>query len=139
MSINIENPEDMISISLHNVLSSRDDEEFFRLVNGWNKTIIVDIIGFYPVAIRFQNVNVSFSMEIPDKYDLKVSMSIHTLLDLAYKRLGPVKAVLTRKLKIKGIYKVGTLLKFQKIFFDSMRQVAEEPNTNYFEVHEQTK
>ncbi|MGV9171631.1 MAG: SCP2 sterol-binding domain-containing protein [Promethearchaeia archaeon] len=139
MSINIQNPKDIISISLYNVLSSRDDDEFFRLVNGWNKIIVIEILDFYPVAVHFHNLNIKFSLDIPEDYDLKVAMSIHTLLDLAYGRSGPVKAVLTGKLKIKGIYKVATLLKFQKIFFNSLQQVAAQPNTNYFEVYEETR
>ncbi|MFO8018197.1 MAG: SCP2 sterol-binding domain-containing protein [Promethearchaeia archaeon] len=139
MSINIQPPEDMIGISLYNILSSRDDEEFIQLVNGWNKTVVIEITGFYPVAVHFHNLNISFSLDIPDNYDLKVTMSIHTLLDLAYKRTNPVVAVLTGKLKIKGLYKIGTVLKFQKIFFNTMKQVAAEPNTNYYEVYKETK
>ena len=66
-------------------------------------------------------------------------MNINTLLDLAYGRLNPIKAVLKRKLKIKGLLKIGTLLKFMKIFLKTMKMVASDPNTNYFELNKETR
>lgn len=131
--LSIQQPQDLISISIHNVLSYRKDEAFYELVKSFNKTIIINVTEFYPVIVKFNNGEITFEKGDMKKADLKVSMSIHTMLDLAYGRLGVVMAFLTRKMKIKGILKVGTLLKFQKIFLKSMKMVAAEENVNYYD------
>jgi len=66
-------------------------------------------------------------------------MNIYTLLDLSYGRLGPIKAVLKRKLRIKGLFKVRILLKFIKIFLKSMQMVAADPNNKYYELNKETR
>ena len=66
-------------------------------------------------------------------------MNIYTLLDFAYGRLGPIKAVFQRKIRIKGLLKFGILLKFIKIFLKSMQMVASDPNNNYYELNKETR
>ncbi|MHA1196422.1 MAG: SCP2 sterol-binding domain-containing protein [Promethearchaeota archaeon] len=68
------------------------------------------------------------------KIDLKVKMGLQALLDVAAGRLNPITAVIKRKIKIKGIYKIKTLLKFIKIFVTSMKMVMADPNINYYEI-----
>jgi len=137
-SLLIQQPRDLISISIHNILSYRKDEEFYNLVKDWNKTLILNITDLYPVTVIFEGEHINFEPGEIKKADLKVSMSIQTMLDVAYKRLNPIWAVLARKIKIKGIFKVGVLLKFMNIFLKSMKMVAEEPNINYYELEKET-
>lgn len=137
--IKISPPKDLISIALENIFSYRKDDKFYNLVKDWNKTILINIKEFYPVTIRFQGDEINFEMGEPKKADLKVLMSVSTMLDLAYGRIGPIRAVLFRKLKIKGILKIGILIRFQRILMKSMKMVAAEPNNNYFELEKETK
>jgi len=137
--INIAPAEDLLSIALKNVLSYRDDEEYYELIHDWNKTIIIDVERFYPVAVKFEGDTISFNMDIPKKYDLKITMDINTMMDIAYGRSSPLMKVLTRKIKIKGILKVGTILKFMKIFLKSMKMVADDPNDKYYEINKDTR
>jgi putative sterol carrier protein len=139
--ISVQKGEDLLSISLNTILSYRKDEpKFQKLVINWNKKILIDIEDFYPIEIVFIGNQIKFKVsEIDKKIDLKVRMSIYTLLDLAYGRLGPVKAVVQRKIRIKGIIKFGTLLKFIKIFLKSMQIVASDPNNNYYELNKDTR
>lgn len=131
--ISIEKPDDMISISLYNILSYRKDMEYHNLIQNWNKTIIFEIEQFYPVGVNFSKGEISFKRNIsPSEADLIVKMSLQTLLDLAYERLNPIRAFLKRKLKIKGIYKVRTLMKFMKIFLDTIKMMAKDPNDKYY-------
>jgi len=139
--ISVQKGEDLLSISLNTILSYRKDEpKFQKLVINWNKKILIDIEDFYPIEILFIGNQIKFKIsEIDKKIDLKVRMSIYTLLDLAYGRLGPVKAVVQRKIRIKGLIKFGTLLKFIKIFLKSMQVVASDPNNNYYELNKDTR
>jgi len=37
------------------------------------------------------------------------------------------------------LLKIGTVLKFMKIFLKTMKMVASEPNNNYFELNKETR
>lgn len=139
--IEIQQPKDLLSVSLHNIFSYRvDDEDFIELVKDWNKRVLIEIEKFYPVSVVFQGEKISFKFrDIQQKHDLRVKMDLHTLLDIAYNRLGPIKAVLKGRLKIKGIYKVSTLLRFKKIILDTLKMVAADPTENYYELNQDTR
>ena len=139
--ISIQKGEDLITITLQNILSYRkDDEDFINLVLNWNKTVLIEVDGFYPVEVIFDRNEIKFKIDNFDKkINLKVKMDIYTFLDLAFGRLNPVKAFLKRKLKIKGLLKIGTVLKFMKIFLETMKMVASDPNNNYFELNKETR
>jgi len=137
--ISIQEPLDLISISLHRVLSFRKDEKYYNLVKDWNKTIIIDIKEFYPVAVIFQGDDIRFEQGYDRKADLKVTMSIHTMLDIAFGRIGTIKAALLRKIKIKGMLKIGVILKFMKVFLKSMKMAANDPITDYVEFEKETR
>ncbi|MHA1439558.1 MAG: SCP2 sterol-binding domain-containing protein [Promethearchaeota archaeon] len=130
--LSIQQPDDLISISLHRVLSYRKDEEFYNLVKDWNKVIVIHIKPFYPVTIIFQGIEIKFERGARKKADLKVFMELDAMLDLAYGRKGLVSVFLSGKMKIKGMLRLGTVLKFKKIFMTSMKMVAEDPNLNYY-------
>jgi len=134
--INIQQPEDLLSISLYNILSYRlDDTKFIELVKNWDRKIEIEITDFYAIIIEFKGNQIKFHRVIEGiKCDLTIKLSLTTLLDLAYKRISVVKAFLTKKLKIRGVYKVKVLLKFSKIFLDSIKKIAEDPNENYYEI-----
>ncbi len=139
--ISIQKGEDLLSISLNNILSYRkNDDEFIELVRNWNKKIVIELEDFYPVEVIFQETEIKFkTKDLDQKVDLKVFMNLNTLLNLAYGRLNPVNAVLTRKLKIKGILKILTLMKFIKIFLTSMKMVAKDSAINYYEKNKATR
>jgi putative sterol carrier protein len=139
--ISIQKGEDLLSISLSTILNYRKDEpEFQKLVLDWNKKILIEIEDFYPIEIIFDCNEVKFKVsDIDKKVDLKVKMNIYTLLDLAYGRISPIKAVFQRKIRIKGLLKFGVLLKFIKIFLKSMQMVASDPNNNYYELNKETR
>lgn len=139
--ITIQQPKDLLSVSLHNILSYRvKDKGFNELVRDWNKKILIELESFYPVLVIFQGEKISFEFrDIQQKADLKVKMNLNTLLNIAYERLSLTKAILTGKLKIKGIYKIGALLQFKKIFLDTLKMVAADPTEEYFKLNQDTK
>ena len=131
--ITIQEPKDILAISVSNILSFRKDEEYYNLVKDWNKTIVLDITDLYPLTIIFEGDNVKFEQGDLNKYDVRLKTDLNTLLDLAFRRIGVVSAVLKGRLKIKGKLKIGTLLKLMKIFFKSLKDVANNQNKNYYE------
>ena len=135
--ISIQKGEDLLSIFVDNILSYRkNDQDFINLVLDWNKKILIDFEDFYCIELIFEGNEMKYKVNAFDKkVDLKVGLNVYTLLDIAYGRLNPVKAFIKRKLKIKGIYKIGTMLKFIKIFLRSMQMVALDPSNNYFELN----
>ena len=137
--LSIQEPRDLITISLHKVLSFRKDEKYYNLVNNWNKKIVINVKEFYPVTVIFEGDTIRFEMGDVGKADLKVTMGVNDMLDIAFGRLGAIKATLTRKIKIKGILKVGVILKFMKIFLKSMKMAAQDPVTDYIEYESNTR
>ncbi|HEC91660.1 MAG TPA: SCP2 sterol-binding domain-containing protein [Candidatus Atribacteria bacterium] len=131
--ISIEQPDDLMSISLYRVLSYRQDKEFYQLVKNWNKRIVIHIKPFYPVTVIFEGENIKFERGDSKKANLKVIMELDAMLDLAYGRKGLISVFLRGKMKIKGLYKLGTVLRFKKIFMTSMKLIASDPNLHYYE------
>ena len=139
--IEIEKADDLLGISLNNILSYRkNDEDYIKLVTNWNKKIIIEIEKFYSVEVIFDGNEIKFKIDNFDKkVDLKVKMSLGTLLEIAYGRINPIIAVIKGKVKMKGIFRIGIVLKFLKIFVNSMKMVASQSNQNYYELNKETR
>lgn len=139
--ISIQKPEDLISISLHNIFSYRkDDKEFVKLVTNWNKKVVIHIEPFYPLTVIFEGNEIKFEMGEPDKADMKVKLNLQTMLDFAYGREDPLLGVGEGLMEMEGLGNDSDLLvRFYKIFMVSMQMVAAEPNTNYFELNKKTR
>ncbi|MFX0102067.1 MAG: SCP2 sterol-binding domain-containing protein [Candidatus Hodarchaeota archaeon] len=139
MAMEIQAPEDIISNFVYNLFKKQDEKKFFELANNWNKKIVLHVNQFYSITIIFNGNKISFDVGDDDSADLKIKLDLQTVLDSGYNRLNPIIVVLSGKIKIKGIYKIGTVLKFYKIFFNSLKNVAADPNENYFEVDKITR
>lgn len=139
MALEIKEPEDIISSFVYNLFKKQDEKRLFDLAAGWNKKIGLNVKSFYPVTIIFDENKIKFECGSDDGVDLNVSLDLKTVLDTAYNRLNPIMGVLTGRIKVKGLFKLETVLRFYKIFFTSLKNVAAEPNENYFEVDKLTR
>lgn len=139
--ISIQEPEDLISIALYNVLSKRKDEkEFYKLVHDWNKKIVIYVEPFYPVTVVFEGDEISFQRGEPENPDLKVKMHINAMLDMAYERINPFFAMEEGHMEIEGLGQDSSkLVKFYNIFMVSLQRVAQEENQNYYELNKKTR
>ncbi|MGQ4873920.1 MAG: SCP2 sterol-binding domain-containing protein [Promethearchaeia archaeon] len=137
--LNIEKPNDLLSLAIYNILNHRKDDEFYNLVKDWNKKIVVHISEFYPVTIIFQGDEIKFERGEDKKANLKIKMNLDTMLDIAYGEIGAIAATLRGKIRIKGIYKIRTLLRFIKIFLKSISMVAADPCNSYLDIEKMTK
>ncbi|MFX1587202.1 MAG: hypothetical protein ACFFC1_03520 [Promethearchaeota archaeon] len=139
--LNIEFPDDLISLSLHNVFSYRkDDKKFIKTVKNWNKKIVLHIDPFYPVTVIFEGSDIRFERKEIDDFDLKLNIHIDTMLDIAYGRLTPIQAMDQKKMELIGLEKDPKIMpKFFNVFVTSMGMVAAEPNLKYYELNKQTR
>ncbi|MHA2096870.1 MAG: SCP2 sterol-binding domain-containing protein [Candidatus Hodarchaeales archaeon] len=139
--LNIEQPDDLISLSLHNIFTYRqNDKKFIRHVKNWNKKIVLHIEPFYPITIIFEGMTISFERYEMEEFDLKLKIHISTMLDVAYGRLQPTTAIEEKKMELIGIEKDPKLMpKFFNIFVTSMNMVAKEPIVNYYEINNETR
>jgi len=139
--INIEMPDDLISLSLYNIFSYRkNDKKFVRTVKNWNKKIVLHMEPFYPITIIFNGINIKFERKELEDTDLKVKFHINTMLDIAYERLTPIEAMDQNKMELVGLEKDPKIMpKFFNVFVTSMIMVAADPNLNYYEVNKETR
>lgn len=139
--INIEMPDDLISLSLYNIFSYRKkDKKFVRTLKNWNKKIVLHIEPFYPITIIFNDINISFERIELEDTDLKVKIHIDTMLDIAYGRLTPIEAMDQKKMELIGLEKDPKIMpKFFNIFVTSMTMVAAEPSLKYYELNKETR
>ena len=139
--LNIEFPDDLISLSLYNVFNSRkDDRKFIKYAKDWNKKIVLHIEPFYPVTVVFNGMNISFERGECPEPDMKVKIHVNTMLDIANDRLNPFFAIEEGKMVIEGLGEDSEkIMRFYNIFVVSMQMVASEPNVNYYELNKDTR
>lgn len=139
--LNIEFPDDLISLSLYNVFSFRlNDRKFIKHVKDWNKKIVLHIEPFYPVTVIFEGNNIRFERREYSEPDMKVKIHVNTMLDIANDRLNPFYAIEERKMEIDGLGEDSEkVMRFYNIFVVSMQMVAREPNVNYYELNKNTR
>ena len=139
--ISIQEPEDLISIALYNILSKRKDEkEFYKLVHDWNKKVVIYVEPFYPVTVNFEGDEIFFQRGEPKTPDLKVTMHINAMLDMAYERINPFFAMEEGHMKIEGLGQDSSkLARFYSIFMVSLQRVAQQENQNYYELNKKTR
>ena len=139
--INIEFPDDLISLSLYNVFNSRkNDRKFIKHAKDWNTKVVLHIEPFYPVTVIFDGSNISFERKEYPKPDMKVKIHINTMLDIANDRLNPFYAIEEGKMEIEGLGEDSQkIMRFYNIFVVSMQMVASEPNVNYYEINKNTR
>ncbi|MFX0010404.1 MAG: SCP2 sterol-binding domain-containing protein [Candidatus Hermodarchaeota archaeon] len=139
--LNIEFPDDLISLSLYNVFSSRaNDKKFIKHAKDWNKKIVLHIEPFYPVTVIFEGENIRFERrELPEP-DMKVKIHVNTMLDIANDRLNPFYAIEEKKMEIEGLGEDSEkIMRFYNVFVVSMQMVAQEPNVKYYELNKKTR
>lgn len=134
-------PDDLISLSLHNIFSYRkNDKKFVRAIKNWNKRIVLHMEPFYPITIIFNGINISFKRTELEDVDLKVKIHINNMLDIAYGRLTPIEAMDQDKMELIGLEKDPKIMpKFFNVFVTSMIMLAAEPNLKYYELNKETR
>jgi len=139
--LNIEFPDDLISLSLYNIFNLRkDDRKFIKHAKDWNAKIVLHIEPFYPVTVIFDGSNIKFERKEYQERDMKVKIHINTMLDIANDRLNPFFAIEEGKMEIEGLGEDSEkIMRFFNVFVVSMQMVAQDPNVNYYEVNKNTR
>jgi len=136
--LNIEMPDDLISLSLYNIFNYRkNDKKFVRHAKDWNKKIIIYVEPFYPVSVIFEGSTIRFQRGEVEDFDLKMKIHLNTMLDIAYGRLSPTTAIEEQRMEMVGLEKDPKIMpKFFNIFVTSMNMVASDPELHYYELIE---
>jgi len=139
--ISIQDPEDLLSIALRNIFSSRiEEKEFYTNVHNWNKKVVLDIKSFYPLTVIFEGDEIKFERGEVKDADIILRLSLQTLLDIANGREDPLSAAGKGIIKLEGLGNDSEkLVKFYNIFLVSMQKAANNPNINYYELNKKTK
>ena len=139
--ISIQEPGDIISVAIHNILSSRiDEKEFYNFVHDWNKKVVIEIKPFYPLTVIFEGDKIQFKVGDSIDADIKLRLELQSMLDIAYGREDPLLAAQKGILELEGLGDDSeNLVKFYNIFLATMQKVASNPNINYFEVNKKAK
>jgi putative sterol carrier protein len=139
--LNIEFPDDLISLSLYNIFNLRkDDRKFIKHAKDWNAKIVLHIEPFYPVTVIFDGSNIKFERKEYQERDMKVKIHINTMLDIANDRINPFFAIEEGKMDIEGLGEDSEkIMRFFNVFVVSMQMVAQDPNVNYYEVNKNTR
>ena len=123
--VSIEATGDILSLGIANILQYRKDEsEFTKLLENWNKVIVVEFRDIYGVTVTFNAGNIKIDYDY-DQYDLKIQLDIQTMVDLAKGDEGVIRGFLKGRIKVKKVWKVGVLLKFIKLFIPNLKLAGE--------------
>ncbi|MBN2151504.1 MAG: SCP2 sterol-binding domain-containing protein [Candidatus Lokiarchaeota archaeon] len=118
-------PQDILGIGIRNLLGYRDSRgELEPLIANWEKTVVVEVAGMYPVTLRFHGKEIRIEPSAAAGFDLKVTMSIETMAALS-DGSGPLLEFLKGRVKVEKMWHLGTLLRFLKIIVPALRIAGE--------------
>ncbi len=120
MSI-INQPKDILGLALKNLLTPMlNEEKILKKIKNWHRIIVVELIGLYEITLIFNNSEITIEYGEKPKYDLKIRMTLDALIAITEGRMGLISAFLRRKLKVKKIYRIFTINKFQSILVKAL-------------------
>lgn len=128
MSI-INQPDDLLGLALKNLLTPLlQDPKFVKKIKSLKKKVIViELKDIYAISLTFDNGNISIEYGEKTKYHLKLIVTMDAFMGIAENKMGLIGAFLKRKIKVKKIYHVFTILKFKGIFFPAIKKANEKP------------
>ena len=127
MSI-VNEPDDILGLALKNLLTPLlEDEKAVKTIKKLNKVIVMELTGLYSITLTFNNGNILIELGEKKPYHLKMIVTLDAFTGIAEGKIGLIGAFLKRKIKVKGIYRIFTILKFRKIFFPAIKAATETP------------
>ena len=127
----INDPQDLLGLAVKNLFTPfLNDEKFIQKIKNWKKTVVVELKDLYPITINFNSGEIRIEYDEIAKYHIKIIMSLNTFTDIAEGKLGLVSAFLKRKVKIKNLYRIPTILKFKNILFTALMFATKQADKN---------
>jgi hypothetical protein len=127
MSI-INQPQDLLGLAIQNVLEPvLEDEKILKKIKKFNKVITMEFTGLYPITITFNKGLISIDYGEKPKYDVKLIISVDAFTGMAGGGGGIISSFTQGQIRIKKMYRIGTLLKFASIFFPAIKKATENP------------
>ena len=127
MSI-INQPQDLLGLGIKNVLEPvLEDEKIIKKLKKFNKVITLEFTGLYPITMTFNKGLISIDYGEKPKYDIKLIISVDAFTGMAGGGGGIISSFTQGQIRIKKMYRIGTLLKFASIFFPAIKKATEKP------------
>ena len=127
MSI-VNQPDDILGLALKNLLTPLlADEKIVKTIKKLNRVIIMELVDIYAITLTFNTGNIRIELGEKKPYHLKLIVTLDTFTGIAEGKIGLIGAFLKRKIKVKKIYRLFTILKFRKIFFPAIKAAAQTP------------
>ena len=127
MSI-INQPQDILGLGIKNILEPiLEDEKIVKKIKKFNKIIVMELSGLYPISINFNKGLISIHYGEKPKYDIKLIVSVDAFTGMAGGAGGLISSFLKGKIKIKKMYRIFTMLKFTSIFLPAIEKATEKP------------
>ena len=125
--ITFKEPDHIFGMAVINLfIPYVDDEKFQKKIENWKKTIVVDLIDIYPFSIIFYNGEISVEYGAREEYDLKLIISFDTFIGIAEGYTGLIPAFLRRKIKVKKIFHIFTVLRFISILLPALKKATSQ-------------
>jgi len=119
---------DVLGLAIFNLLNPRyEDEKFKRKVAKIKKKriIVMELIDIYGLTLTFDNGDIIIERGMAPKFHLKITLSLEALVKMAEGKMGLIGAFLKRKVKVKKIFRLITILRFKTIFFPALKATNE--------------
>lgn len=125
LKVTMNEPEDIFGMAVVNLFTPfLEKEAFQKKIKNWKKTVVIDMIDLYPFSIVFDNGKISAKYGQAEKYQLKIIVGFDTFMGLAEGSVGMIRAVLKRKIRVKKIYNVFTILKFVSLLMPALKKAT---------------
>jgi putative sterol carrier protein len=125
----INEPDDLLGLALKNLLTPLlEDEKFVKKLEKFKKkVIVVELVDIYDISLTFDYGNILIEYGAKPKYDLKLILTMDAFMGVAEGKMGLIGAFLKRKIRVKKIYRIFTILKFYKILFPAIKKANANP------------
>ena len=107
----LEEPPDFIGNILAKLINSKiTNSGLHDKIQDWRMTVVFDT-DFYPVSIYFDEA-VRIKAGIADEATLIFKLEFGTILELVERKTSMIRAILSRKIKVKGFRHLVSLYRF---------------------------
>ena len=127
MSI-INQPQDLLGLAIKNMLEPvLEDEKILKKIKNFNKVITMELTGLYPITMTFNKGLISIDYGEKPKYDVKIIIAFDAFTGMTEGKGGLISSFSKGNIRVKKMYRIGTLLKFASIFFPAIKKATEKP------------
>ncbi|MBN2157677.1 MAG: hypothetical protein JW776_16640 [Candidatus Lokiarchaeota archaeon] len=122
----INNPEDILGIGIKNLLNYRYEEpKFHNAVEKFNQVVVFDFEDLYPISVHFQKPIIEILPFNGKSHNLKLKISLNTLISIMRGDYSIVGAFVRGKIKSRQWWKFLSIIQLLRILIPAMHRAKE--------------